>query len=413
MIYNYSRDKQLDSRQHFLIIPTAMPPLPPLPFTPPSSFGNALEQLWLDPLAALPSEASADAREAAALNAYSILRDRRIPAAFAAELDTAYNNKPKRLDSLLREFVKSAFTPASAPEHELPMFRRPENACNHLYGLTGKSGKPPLPSGDCFSMVRLSKWTMDALRTEWLDTDSRFKAMLGAALGAKLEPGASKWAWLYKIAQTAPGTAATDPRLALLIEMLNLFRCGGYKGGTYAKGDDCQWSAPAHEVQEHLQKAGSAAQLPADASPWLSALGMGHVAGEVVLIFKFPTARAGVLYRPNHLDAQFYKEHFPSPLSARVPWPSHPMHLADLAAPPLPHRLLVREFLHPPVPFRISDLFLVAITEEATNLSRIPAQRRHHWQRLARRYSSTDLPARLMPDHTGTERSSPLKSGPP
>ena len=383
-----------------------MPPLPPLPFTPVSSFGNALEQLWLDPHATPLFALTADEREAAALNAYSILRDRRIPVAFAAELDTAYTNKPARLDSVLRHFVKSAFTHASAPEHELPMFRRPDNAGNHLYGLTGKSGKPPLPSGDCFSMVRLSKWTLDTLRNDWLDTDTRFKTTLNAALNAKLEPAAPVWAWLYKIAKAASGTLATDPRLALLIEMLNLFRCGGYKGGVYAKGEDYQWSAPANEVQEHLQKTGSS-HLPANASHWLSALGMGHVAGEVVLIFKFPAARAGVLYRPNHLDARFYKEHFPSPLSPRVPWPSHPMHLADPAAPPLSHRLLVREFVHPPVPFRLSDLFLVAVSQEATSMSHIPAQRKLHWRRLARRYRSADLGTRLMPDHTGTKRAFP------
>jgi hypothetical protein len=382
-----------------------MPSLPPLPFTTRSAFGNALEQLWLDPDSALPSRQSSEVSEAAALNAYSILQDRRIPGEFAAELDSKYASKPGPLKEILKQFVKSAYIPASAPEHELPMFRRPENTANHLFGL---SGKPPLPRGDCISIVRLSKWTLDFLRYNWLATDSRFRANLSHALLAPLEPGSRDWAWLYEVAKSAPGKIPTNPRLSLLIEMLNHFRCGGYLSGTYAKGDDHQWSAPADEVLRHLHKLGSLTP-PLDASPWLSALGMNHLVGEVVLIFKFPATKAGVFYRPNHLDAQFYREHFPSPLSSRVPWPSHPMHLGDPSLPPLSHRLLIREFVHPPVHFSFNDLFAVAVTEASTSIGNIPAQRQHHWRRLASRYRSADLSTRLMPAHTGTNRNlSPL-----
>jgi hypothetical protein len=372
--------------------------MPPRPFAPDSAFARLLIKTWkTQPVPATtgaPSKWTPEALEAKALNAYSILHDRRIPQATAAELNAFY--------------VRTC--PAGAEDPDGPVLQNfvpppvhsPQNSLNHRYGF---NDGPPIPKIDLLSAVRFTGAYVEwANGRSWPYLDSTLRKSFE---GTKSTPKADQhmWKWLvdqkgrYDHQSCLASNAALARDMAELVDVVN--------GHRLSQGRS-QWSAGFTEVEAHRRCVGQE-NRPELAESWIAPLGVSYGVHQIFLIFKFPAKEAQFLCRPHHLDAGFYREHFPSPVHEHRPWQGHPMCIASGvnfdSAP------LIREFVHPPVKFSIEHLHAIAVTESDSDMVHIPAHRHTHWKRLEKRYQSCSLDQRLFSADTGTIRCDIAKCG--
>lgn len=369
----------------------------PRPFTAKQAFASLLIETWKKPVLSFEtigatSPATPECNEAMALNAYSILHDRRIPQMTAQMLEDYYQTV-RPVDGMNPKAVLKGFT--------APPAQSPVNENNHLFGFRGK----PLPKIDLFSGVRISGWLLKAMlgcRDSKGTGGTKYKSLnLEEMIGTLAVNREKSWAWLTDragaISKMDPSTVADFVSMfPLFLELLNEVRCDPSFGMNLT-----QWSAGANELDAHRKCQGHGSH-PELAESWIAPLGVSYVPGEVFLIFKFPARMAGFLCRPSHLDAGFYREHFPSPLDDASSWPAHPMYLADSNT--CPNVPLITEFVHPAVKFDTSHLHAIALTQSSSHLDKIPQQRKLHWPRLDQNYPSCNLAQRLFPSHTGINR---------
>jgi hypothetical protein len=357
--------------------------LPKLPFESSSSFGRLLVSSWKNPKSVIDNKWSEEEANILALTSYSILHDRRIPQCQVKEIETHYAvryiNPPSPISLPVSPFLVLSTFPSKSPDATQNVLVQDSTVFNQ----------------DLACVINLSPKLILAMQS-LKQADPYSKTM--DTKFADLRPGArtpAGWEWLLG-SQIEPLSSTEVKKGKVFAPFLNTLN--------EILGQSPRiWIAAYQDLKSVRSACGYNDER--DATSWVIPLGMRHAIGSVYLVFKFTAAEVGLnaLYRPNHLDAGFYKEHFPSPVSHTV---GYTMHLNDDS-----HHHLVREYIHSPIKFKPEHLHSVAITRSESGQDKIPQWRKKHYQRLQRVHEEHEksnrhfdrLEVELFPEHGGQE----------
>jgi len=152
-----------------------------------------------------------------------------------------------------------------------------------------------------------------------------------------------------------------------------------------AKWIDPTWAADWKSLRPFLD--------PGRPERWLQAVGVPKDIGVWVAVVRYPAARVERIYRPTQLDAGWYARHFPSPPHAPTAVGGHTMFLHPSTGAVAAHDVLVSEYIHAQVDFRMMDWRAAGRLVGFAPLSGgvLDDQRAAHWKLLQRKYGETQV----------------------
>jgi hypothetical protein len=250
---------------------------------------------------------------------------------------------------------------------KISAYGRPTNTANKIPGRI--AGFDKLVHVGSFNSLlrRASRSDMAA------DVETALRRLTGQGLPSRT-PGSDHGRFNEQISALARALIPQGPDA--------LRRIAGLLADSLGEEEPPWWAGFAEEVHTGLDSQ--------DASALCVALGLGHrIAGEWLLVWKYPRQEAGPLYRPTVIEANDSPYHFPSP----------PGCSSGITMPLDPSQAACREVLHRPlrgtaaIEFCTGELLLLESLPFIGDNRVLADLRARHRARLQREFPSTDLNA--------------------